>query len=101
MRVGYHVDWIGGFPFEAIRLPDNNGAPLPSMWAYGFDSDAAFLRAAGPALRNAVARSQAILTERAAAAGLRPGAYRLGLRRTYREMLAKARSGAPLVERAE
>ena len=28
LRVGYHVDWATGFPFEAIGLPDNGGRPL-------------------------------------------------------------------------
>jgi hypothetical protein len=90
-RVGYHVDWSGGFPFEAIRLPDNNAIAPPSVWAFGFDADPVFFQAPGDRVREGVARARAILEARAAADGLTPSVYRVGLRRCYREMLARVR----------
>ena len=51
MRVGYHVDWASEFPFEALGLTNNYAAALPSIWAFGFESDSAYLDAAGGQLR--------------------------------------------------
>jgi hypothetical protein len=95
------VDWSGGFPFEAIRLPDNNAIAPPSVWALGFDADPVFLQAAGERVREGVARARAILEARAAAEGLTPGIYRVGLRRLYREMLARVRVGRVETARVE
>jgi hypothetical protein len=91
MRIGYHIDWAVGFPFAELGLPDNYGAALPAIWAFGFEHDAGFL-SAGDRMRFGVDAAAARLQERAAAAGLTPAAYRKQLQHRYREMLAAVRS---------
>lgn len=89
MRVGYHVDWALGFPFDALGLPDNNAAPLPSLWRFGFQSDQAYRKIAGARLQAGIDAAEAKVKDSASAAGLKPSAYRELLRRKYRELLAK------------
>ena len=47
MLVGYHKDWAAGFPFAELGLPDNYQRPLPSLWAFGFDCEPAWLASSG------------------------------------------------------
>jgi hypothetical protein len=78
MRVGFHTDWISGFPFAALGLPDNYSEPLPAIWAFGFDYDSTFASHADPAMKSAIAAAETSLTS--------PG-YRKTLRERYRQML--------------
>jgi hypothetical protein len=89
MRVGLHVDWAAGFPFEAVGLPDNYAIALPALWAFGLDYDPAYLNKAGPGIRIGIERAETIVSERAAASGVRPAEYKRRLRRRYRELLGK------------
>jgi hypothetical protein len=89
MRVGYHVDWAPGFPFEALGLPDNNALPLPALWQFGFESDETYRGAAGARLQAGIDAAEEKVIVSANAAGLKPAAYRELLRRNYRELLAK------------
>jgi hypothetical protein len=89
MRVGYHLDWAAGFPFEATGLPDNYAVALPALWAYGFDYDPDFSNRAGARLQVGIAGAQVLLDRSAAKAGLSSVAYRKLLRQHYREMLAE------------
>jgi hypothetical protein len=91
MRVGYHVDWASGFPFEALGLPDNYAAALSSVWAFGFEWDEAFRNAAGMRLRVGMDSAAQIRNDRAIAAGGGPFAYRKQLEREYRRKLGLAR----------
>jgi len=43
-RIGHHLDWARGFPFEAFGLPDQYGRPAPSVATFGFGYDEEFLR---------------------------------------------------------
>ena len=93
MRIGYHVDWAAEFPFEELGLPNRYPAALPSIWAFGFEVDGSFRNAAGAKLRAGIDAGAQLLTEKAAAAGLRPAAYRKRLEQQYRRKLAAVRSG--------
>lgn len=95
MRVGYHVDWAAGFPFAEMGLPNNYAIPLPAVFAFGFEADAAFREAAGEALRRAVEIAGETLRQRAAAAGVRPAAYRARLQQQYRREAAPFYSAVP------
>jgi len=88
MRVGYHTDWASGFPFEQVGLPDNYALALPSVIEFGFVCDPAVREAAGPRLLSAIEQAEAVFDRRAAAAGMRPLAYRKALQREYRTLLA-------------
>jgi hypothetical protein len=91
MLAGLHVDWAGGFPFEALGLTDNYTVPSPLVWGLGFDYDAHFKGKAAESLRTAIDGAETILNAKAAAAGVSPAAYKGRLRRRYREMLAEVR----------
>jgi len=91
MLAGLHVDWAAGFPFEAVGLTDNYDVPSPLVWGLGFDYDAHFKAKAGESLRAAIDDAGAILTAKAAGAGVSPAAYKERLRRRYRKMLAEVR----------
>jgi hypothetical protein len=43
-RIGHHMDWARGFPFEAFGLPDQYRLPAPSVAAFGFGYDEEFLK---------------------------------------------------------
>jgi len=91
MLAGYHTDWASGFPFAALGLPDNYRQPPTGLWAFGFESDPAWLAAGkdGVALGAKIALED--VKHAAAAARLRPAAYRKILRERYHAWLAAAR----------
>lgn len=101
MRVGSHVDWVAGFPFGAIGLPDNYDTPLPAVWAFGFDCDGHFTGRAAASLRAGIERAETQVAERAAAAGLPIPVYKMRLRERYRAMLSDAKHGGPEAGEAE
>jgi hypothetical protein len=45
--LGYHTDWVSGFPFEALGLSNKNGAELIAVSEFGFRYDEAYVLAAG------------------------------------------------------
>jgi hypothetical protein len=89
MVVGYHVDWASSFPFSSVGLMDNYSEPLPAVWAFGFQADAAFLRRAGPRLGASATSAEASLRETARSAGLSPRTYRKLLRKQYHDRAAE------------
>jgi hypothetical protein len=93
MRVGYHFDWASGLPFDALGLPDNYAVALPSLWQFGFESDATFRGVACARLQAALDDAENRFAEGARAAGLQPEGYRKLLRQKYRKLLAEARHG--------
>ena len=99
MLVGYHTDWAAGFPFEALGLPDNYARPPPSLWAFGFDCEPAWLAAGGSRMSAGVKLAEQDILRRAAAAGMPPAAYRKALRERYRSWLAEIRrTGSPAAQ---
>lgn len=88
MLAGLHVDWAAGFPFVAVGLPDNYTVPSPIVWGLGFDYDAHFRGKASEALLASIGAAEAILSAKAATAGISPAACRKRLGVRYREMLS-------------
>ena len=43
-RIGHHMDWARGFPFEAFGLPDQYSRVAPSVAEFGFGYDEEFLK---------------------------------------------------------
>ena len=99
MLVGYHTDWAAGFPFAELGLPDNYQRALPSVWAFGFDCEPAWLAASGERMASGVRLAEEEIGQRAAAAGIPATAYRKVLRRRYRTWLAEARRRNPAFAR--
>jgi hypothetical protein len=58
--VGYHTDWIAGFPFEALGLTSKYDVELAAISQFGFAYDRKYLAAAGgrkwPGLESAESR---------------------------------------------
>jgi hypothetical protein len=90
-RVGYHVDWASGFPFETLGLPNNYDQPLPALAAFGFEYDPSYMQWAGTRLWAGVVSGEAVLEKRAAKAGLPVSRFRDQLQKRYRERLAVIR----------
>ena len=95
MLVGYHTDWAAGFPYETLGLPDNYRLALPSLWAFGFDYEPAWLASSGNQMASGVRLAEQEVVRRAADAGVRPASYRKALRERYRLWLAEVRRGSP------
>jgi len=95
MVVGYHTDWVAGFPFESLGLPDNYRRALPALWAFGFDCEPGWLASSG--MSEGVKLAEQDIVRRAGAAGIPPAAYRKALREQYRAWLAEVRRTSPPV----
>jgi N-acetylmuramoyl-L-alanine amidase len=98
MLVGYHTDWAAGFPFAELGLPDNYQQALPSLWAFGFQCEPAWLASSGNRISAGVKLAEQDIMRGAAAAGIRPAAYRKGLRERYKAWLAESRASPPIAQ---
>jgi hypothetical protein len=87
MLVGYHTDWAGNFPFLEVGLSDNYTAPPPSIYAFGFDYDPAFVHRTGVRIWEGLALAEDEMRTQAAARGIAVAKYRSILRRKYKEIL--------------
>jgi hypothetical protein len=87
MLIGAHVDWAAQFPFASLGLPDNYAVPLPSLYAFGFESDTTFARVTGGGWEG-LRLAETQVTQRAAAEGIAPARYRVMLQRRYKDVLA-------------
>jgi hypothetical protein len=88
MRVGYHTDWAGNFPFLEIGLNDNYAAPPPSIYAFGFEYDPVFVHATGVRLWQGLALAEDQMQTQAASRGISVSQYRAILQKKYKEILA-------------
>lgn len=86
MHIGTHTDWASQFPFAAVGLPDNYAQPLPSLTAFGFEYDGAFLQATGGRWRG-LDLAEAQVAQQAAAEGMPVARYRAILRHRYSDIL--------------
>ncbi|MCX6622823.1 MAG: peptidoglycan recognition family protein [Acidobacteria bacterium] len=87
MRIGYHTDWAGNFPFADLGLTDNYVQPLPSLYAFGFGYDPSFLTSTGARLWKGLELAETQVQRAATASHRSPDEYRKGLQKRYREML--------------
>lgn len=84
MRIGEHTDWGSHFPFPALGLPDNYAIPLASIYAFGFDFDAAFVARTGGWKGVYLAAEQ--VERQAAAENLPTARYRAMLQHRYKDI---------------
>jgi hypothetical protein len=87
-QIGYHTDWAGNFPFEAMGLPDNYAQPLPSLHLFGFNYDGTFFAATGARMWKGVVSSEDLLREQAAQSSISVAQLRTQLRNHYRRLSA-------------
>lgn len=98
MRIGYHTDWAGNFPFIEMGLPDNYEIPPPSLYAFGFGYDGVFLRATGSHPWKGILAAEERVRRQAAAQGLSEMRYRAALERRYRQIESALKSQLGAVE---
>ncbi len=85
-HIGSHTDWGSQFPFTAVGLPDNYAEPLPSLTAFGFDYDGAFLDAVGGRWKG-LDLAEAEVNRQARAQGVPAARYRAILQHRYSDIL--------------
>ena len=101
MRIGYHTDWAGNFPFAEIGLGDNYQEPLASVFAFGFDYDSIFVQSTGRRLWQGLRASDQQVTLQAKVLGIPVPAYKRILRQRYEKILAATRAAAQKGENNE
>ena len=90
MLIGYHTDWSGQFPFQALGLPDNYGEALPSIALWGFGYDETFVERIGGCVWPGISDAEQAFTRQAARHGASK-AYRNHLKKRYRRLLELVR----------
>lgn len=63
--MGYHTDWVAGFPFEAVGLSNKNETELLTISRLGFNYDQPYVAAAGGKRWAGLERADAELREAA------------------------------------
>ena len=90
MHVGVHVDWAAAFPFASLGLPDNYELPLPSVYAFGFESDVSFKRSTAGGWKGLKLATEQ-LARQAEDEGITVARYRTKLQRRYKSILDAVR----------
>lgn len=89
MRLGYHTDWAGNFPYDEMGLPDNYQVPIPALTEFGFTYDPVFLTATGARLWKGLLTGEDIVRDQAKAKGLSVAAFKANLRDAYKRIQAR------------
>jgi hypothetical protein len=89
MRIGYHTDWAGNFPFPEMGLEDNYAQPIPALFLFGYNYDPAFLESTGARLWKGLLVAEERLLEEARMEGRTVAEYKKVLQKRYRERLAE------------
>jgi hypothetical protein len=90
--MGYHTDWVAGFPFEAIGLTNKYEAELFAISRFGFAFDHNYVNAAGGKRWAGLERADRALRESAAREGLPPQRARDAQFQVYQRAYAKQKS---------
>lgn len=94
MRLGYHTDWAANFPFHEVGLEEGYDTPVAALTLFGFDYDAAFLRANGGRVWQGLVAAEEQLVREAAAHGATVGSYRRTLQQNFRTWKASQASAS-------
>jgi hypothetical protein len=98
MRLGYHTDWAGGFPFDKMGLPNNYDLPLASLTEFGFEYDQVFVAAVGQKMWRGLRESERELEADARSRGTELSSYKAGLQERYRRLYASLKLTGALDE---
>lgn len=101
MLIGYHTDWLGRFPFDAVGLPDNYRETLPSVAVWGFTYDEFFVERIGGLLWPGITDAEAAFRQQAARQGVQPAKQRARLKKQYTDLLRRLKSETPAKSWAE
>jgi hypothetical protein len=88
MRIGYHTDWAGNFPFHEMGLPDNYALPIPALFLFGYGYDPTFVESTGARLWKGLLLAEERLVGDATVDGRTVSEYKKLLQKRYREKLA-------------
>jgi N-acetylmuramoyl-L-alanine amidase len=88
MRIGYHTDWAGNFPFHEMGLADNYALPIPALFLFGYGYDPTFVESTGARLWKGLLLAEERLVEDATVDGRTVSEYKKLLQKRYREKLA-------------
>ncbi len=90
--MGYHTDWVAGFPFAAIGLTDKYDTEIAAISRLGFNYDSAYLAAAGGKHWPGLDRADDALREAARQSGTGVEEKRRALQEVYERLYAKQRA---------
>jgi hypothetical protein len=88
LRIGYHTDWAGSFPYADLELADNYVQPAPALWAFGFSYDPVYVNSTGSRLWQGLLLAEEQLRQEATAHGMTVAQYRKALQKKYQKILA-------------
>ena len=89
MRLGYHTDWGGHFPFEAIGVANGYRLSVAAVELFGFQYDGIFLKAIGGSPWPGLIESETRIQRAAEAKGLPIANFRQILQQHYRTIRSK------------
>jgi hypothetical protein len=98
MRIGYHTDWAGGFPFNEMGLPNNYDLPLASITDFGFGYDDVFVAAVGHKMWRGLRQAEGQIEAEARSHGQDLNGYKQGLQDRYRRLYASLKLTGALDE---
>jgi N-acetylmuramoyl-L-alanine amidase len=90
--MGYHTDWVAGFPFAAIGLTNKYDTEIAAISRLGFNYDSAYLAAAGGKRWPGLDKADVALRDAARQSGASVEAKRRALQEVYERLYAKQRS---------
>jgi hypothetical protein len=99
MRIGYHTDWAGNFPFAEVGLGDNYALPVAALSTFGFSYDPAFLKSTGARMWAGLLAADTEFRRAAGAKGLTTAQYRVLLQERYRGTIAALEQWGALEEK--
>jgi hypothetical protein len=100
MRIGYHTDWAGGFPFGEMGLSNNYDLPLSSITDFGFGYDETFIAAVGQKMWRGLRQSETQFEADARSRGEEVSVYKSRLQDRYRRLYASLKLTGALDEGA-
>jgi len=90
--MGYHTDWVAGFPFAAIGLTNKYDTEVAAISRLGFNYDAAYLASAGGHHWPGLDKADIALRDAARQSGVSLEEKRRALQEVYERLYAKQRS---------
>lgn len=86
--MGYHTDWVSGFPFEALGLSNKSSSELVAVSRFGFTYDQAYVASAGGSRWPGLDQAEAKLKESASRDGISVEQERAALWRDFQRAYA-------------
>src|SRR5205085_29547 len=90
--MGYHTDWVAGFPFAALDLTDKYQTEIAAISRLGFGYDSAYLSAAGGKRWPGLDKADAALRDAAQQGSTSVDERRRALQEVYERLYARQRA---------